>query len=114
LLNYFNKKSPGHQRVRSFSISIFLSFFAKIADLLAEFSFHHMLRHLFLWVPISLCWADSSPMQEDKVAIARQRVTPILVQRFAAAGLPYPAQSEKRFSSLSANQLPKCSRSAEI
>jgi hypothetical protein len=57
-----------------------------------------MLRHLFLWVPIGLCAAvtgsvDSSPVQEDRVAIARQRVTPILIQRFAAVGLPYPVSS---------------------
>jgi len=55
-----------------------------------------MPRHLFLWVPICVgvtAWADSSPVQEDRVAIARQRVTPILIQRFAAAGLPYPVNS---------------------
>jgi murein L,D-transpeptidase YafK len=65
---------------------------------MAEFFSTNMLRLLFLWVPISLCvavtgWADSSPVQEDRVAVARQRVTPILVQRFAAAGLPYPVSA---------------------
>ena len=65
---------------------------------MAEFFSTNMLRLLFLWVPISLCvavtgWADSSPVQEDRVAIVRQRVTPILVQRFAAAGLLYPVSA---------------------
>jgi hypothetical protein len=69
-----------------------LPFSAKITDWLAELLSTNMLRHLFLWVPISVAitgWADSSPAQEDRVAIARHRVTPILIQPFAA-GLPYP------------------------
>ena len=37
--------------------------------------------------------ADSSPVPEDRVIIARQRVLPILAQRFAAAGLSYPVSS---------------------
>jgi murein L,D-transpeptidase YafK len=57
-----------------------------------------MLRRLLLWAPISICaavigWADSAPLPEDRVAIARQRVMPILIQRFAAVGLSYPASS---------------------
>jgi murein L,D-transpeptidase YafK len=53
-----------------------------------------MIRRSLLWVPISMFTivsglADSSPAPEDRAMIARQRVLPILVQRFAAAGLSY-------------------------
>jgi murein L,D-transpeptidase YafK len=56
-----------------------------------------MIRRL-LWLPISMFTvvsglADSSPPLEDRVTMARQRVIPILVQRFAAAGLSYPGSS---------------------
>jgi murein L,D-transpeptidase YafK len=37
--------------------------------------------------------ADPSVAPEDRVMIARQRVLPILAQRFAAAGLSYPGSS---------------------
>jgi murein L,D-transpeptidase YafK len=57
-----------------------------------------MLRHLLWSVQIVMgtlvsALADPSSIPEDRVAIARQRVIPILVQRFAALGLAYPANS---------------------
>ncbi|HEX3443714.1 MAG TPA: L,D-transpeptidase family protein, partial [Chthoniobacterales bacterium] len=57
-----------------------------------------MLYRSLLWVPITMFaavsgLADSSPLPEDRVLVARQRVVPILAQRFAAAGLSYPASS---------------------
>jgi murein L,D-transpeptidase YafK len=75
----------------------FWSLFEKITNWLAESLSDDMLPRSFLWIPISVCatvtgWADSG-VPEERVAIARQRVTPILIQRFAAAGLPYPVSS---------------------
>jgi murein L,D-transpeptidase YafK len=57
-----------------------------------------MFRRSFLWTQISICTllpalGDPSPITEDRVAIARLRVVPILAQRFAALGLSYPAKS---------------------
>jgi murein L,D-transpeptidase YafK len=73
-------------------------FSAKITRLLAQFLYAAMIRRSLLWVPISMFTvvsglADSSPPPEDRVTMARQRVIPILVQRFAAAGLSYPGTS---------------------
>jgi murein L,D-transpeptidase YafK len=57
-----------------------------------------MLRPLLWWAQVSICTlvpalGDPSPLPEDRVAIARQRVIPILTRRFAALGLSYPAPS---------------------
>jgi murein L,D-transpeptidase YafK len=70
----------------------------RIERLLAKSFFADMMYRSLLWVPISMFTAvaglaDSSLVPEDRVAIARQRVLPILAQRFASASLSYPASS---------------------
>jgi murein L,D-transpeptidase YafK len=57
-----------------------------------------MICRFLLWLPICMVTAvsglaDFSPASEDRVMIARQRVLPILRQRFATAGLSYPGSS---------------------
>ena len=56
-----------------------------------------MLHRLWWWVQITICMVTSAsseplPISEDRVGLARQRVAPILVQRFAQVGLSYPAK----------------------
>jgi murein L,D-transpeptidase YafK len=77
-----------------FSVHCFVLFVCQIRNL-APGSLG-VLHPSLWWIQITICMATSAlsepaPISEDRVALARHRVAPILVHRFAQIGLSYPA-----------------------